>query len=335
MRDERMRFPLFTGHGGISWEERPMPAPGPGQLLLRVAANALCGSDRWQFENGSAIAPGHELAGTVIARGAGATLPVGTAGVAYLMDACGACRWCRAGRTNQCAAKRGDLGFSMDGGYASHTVMSESAFVPAPGIPAVEATLLLDVMGTGGHALDRAALVHPDIRRVAVMGAGPIGLGVLAMARVRFGDLVPVAVTDRVPFRLEMVERLGGMPITAGELADKGAFDVVIDTTGASSARSEGMAALAPCGVLICVGHGGGLSLEVSRDLIGPERAVLGSEYFPIADIARNLALLHGHREYFSRIITHRVPANDLAAAFAMFLGGSTGKVVAVHEEAA
>jgi threonine dehydrogenase-like Zn-dependent dehydrogenase len=70
----------------------------------------------------------------------------------------------------------------------------------------------------------------------------------------------------------------------------------------------------------------------VSRDLIAPERAVLGSEYFPVADIARNLALLRAHRERFAPIITHRVPARDLAAAFRLFLGGQTGKVVAVHQ---
>ncbi len=70
----------------------------------------------------------------------------------------------------------------------------------------------------------------------------------------------------------------------------------------------------------------------MSRDLIAPERAVLGSEYFPVADIARNLALLRAHRERFAPIITHRVPARDLAAAFRLFLGGQTGKVVAVHQ---
>ncbi len=212
------RVPRFTGGGTIAWEERGIPAPGPGEVLVQVAANALCGSERGQFEHGAAIAPGHELAGTVVAAGAGVEVAVGTAGVAYLMDFCGLCRWCRRGRTNQCQAKRGDVGFTRDGGYASHALVSASAFVAAPGIDPVEATMLLDIMGTGGHALERAALVHDDVRGVVVLGAGPIGLGVLAMARLRFGDEVPVAVTDRVEYRLELVEKLGGIPVRAGGL---------------------------------------------------------------------------------------------------------------------
>jgi threonine dehydrogenase-like Zn-dependent dehydrogenase len=326
------RVPRFVGGGAIAWEDRPLPVPGPGELLVAVAANALCGSERGQFEHGAAVAPGHELSGTVLAAGPGAGIAPGTAGVAYLMDYCGACRWCRAGRTNQCQAKRGDLGFTRDGGYGSHALVSASAFVATPpGLDPVEATLLLDIMGTGGHALDRAALVHPDLRRVAVLGAGPIGLGVLAMARVRFGDEVPVMISDRVPYRLELAERIGGIPVQAGELARHPAPDLVVDTTGATAARAEGMAALAPCGALVCVGHGGGLNLEVSRDLIAPERAVLGAEYFPVADIARNLPLLRAHRERFAPIITHRLPVAELADAFRLFLGGNTGKVVVTH----
>lgn len=334
MRDQRLLAPRFTG-GAIAWEERPLPVPGPCQLLVRVLANALCGSERHQFEHGSPVTPGHELAGTVVASGPGTVLPLGTSGVAYLMDFCGDCRWCRAGRTNQCQAKRGDIGFTRDGGYGSHVLVSETAFVAVPGIDPVEATLLLDIMGTGGHALDRAALVHSDIHRVAVLGAGPIGLGVLAMARLRLGDGVQVVVTDRVQYRLDLVSALGGIPIEAGGLAASGQADLVIDTTGATAARTEAMTVLAPCGALVCVGHGGGLSVEVSRDLIAPERAVLGSEYFPIADIQRNAALLRTHRERFAGIITHRVPIRDLAEGFRIFLGGSTGKVVAVHQAVA
>jgi threonine dehydrogenase-like Zn-dependent dehydrogenase len=78
-------------------------------------------------------------------------------------------------------------------------------------------------------------------------------------------------------------------------------------------------------------GHGEGLALEVSRDLIAPERAVLGSEYFPVGDVARNLPLLRKQRSYLAPIITHRFPLKDLQAAFGLFWSGATGKVVIVH----
>jgi threonine 3-dehydrogenase len=304
---------------------------------LRSTANALCGSERGQFQHGSTVTPGHEMAGVVVAGGPGTSTPPGTAGIVYLMDFCGRCRWCRRGRTNQCQAKRGDLGFSRDGGYGPWAVASESAFVPVDdGLDPAEATLLLDIMGTGGHALDRAALVHPDIRRVVVLGAGPIGLGVLAMAKLILGAEVPVLVSDLQPFRLALVERLGGVPVdlnrtTLAEACRGAAPDLAVDTTGKQAARESGLAALGAGGALVCVGHGEGLALEVSRDLIAPERAVLGSEYFPVGDVARNLPLLRKQRSYLAPIITHRFPLKDLQAAFGLFWSGATGKVVIVH----
>jgi len=70
------------------------------------------------------------------------------------MDYCGRCRSCRAGHTNQCLAKRNDMGFTADGGYGPFELVHESNFFPVPDdLPSPEATLLLDVMGTGGHAL--------------------------------------------------------------------------------------------------------------------------------------------------------------------------------------
>jgi threonine dehydrogenase-like Zn-dependent dehydrogenase len=88
---------------------------------------------------------------------------------------------------------------------------------------------------------------------------------------------------------------------------------------------------LARRGVLVCVGHGEELTLAVSSDLIAPERAVLGSEYFPFSDLPNNLALLREHRAYLAQIITHRFAVGDIQHAFELFWGGNTGKVVIEH----
>lgn len=180
-----MRVPVFVGQGRIEIGDRAEPEVGPGQLLIQVQANALCGSERGQFLNGSRVTPGHEAAGTVVAAGPGTSTPPGTVGAIYLMDYCGTCRSCRLGYTNQCLQRRGDMGFNRDGGYGPLELTPESLFFPvADGITAAEATLLLDIMGTGGHALERASVVRPDIESLLVTGAGPIGLGVLAMAKL-------------------------------------------------------------------------------------------------------------------------------------------------------
>src|SRR5687767_403985 len=111
-----MQAPRFVGDGRIMFEERDVPTPGRGQLLLRVKANALCGSERGQFLKGADVTPGHEAAGVVVAAGPETHTAIGTPGVVFLMDFCGECRNCRQGATNQCLSKRGDMGFNKDGG---------------------------------------------------------------------------------------------------------------------------------------------------------------------------------------------------------------------------
>jgi len=324
--------PHFVGGGRIETTVRPVPEPGPGQLLIRVEANALCGSERGQFRDGSAVTPGHEAAGTVAAAGPRTRTPVGTRGAVYLMDFCGECRSCRLGFTNQCLARRADMGFNRDGGYGVYELVSESIFFPVPpDVSATEATLLLDIMGTGGHALARAALVRPDIESLLVTGAGPIGLGVLAMAKLLHGADFPVYVSDVTDYRLDLAASLGGTPLRAdAALPPDLRVDVAVDTAGREAARRAALSALGQRGVLVLVGHGETLGLNVSGDLIAPERAVLGSEYFAFAEMPGNLALLRTgeSRDYLNRIVTHRFPVADIQNAFELFFSGATGKVV-------
>jgi threonine 3-dehydrogenase len=91
------RVPHFVGNKEIKFEEKAVPEPGPGQLLLRVCANALCGSERPQFFDGAPVTPRHEAADTVVAAGPGTHTPLGTTGAVFLMDFCGECRSCRLG----------------------------------------------------------------------------------------------------------------------------------------------------------------------------------------------------------------------------------------------
>ena len=323
-----MPVPQFVGGGQIKVGERPVPTPGPGQLLVQVKANALCGSERGQFQGGSSVTPGHEAAGVVAQAGPDTQTQIGTPGVVFLMDFCGACRSCRLGHTNQCAAKRADMGFTHDGGYGPYELVHENIFFPVtPDVPLTEATLLLDIMGTGGHALTRASAVRPDVQSLLVAGAGPIGLGVLAMAKMLLGRDLPVFITDTIPYRLALAETLGGVPIRlpASVLPT---VDAAIDTSGREAARRSALDALGKRGVLVCVGHGQGLMLDVSPDLIAPERAVLGSEYFRYDELPANLERLRAHRDYLAPIITHRYPAGEIQRAFETFFGGDTGKVI-------
>ncbi len=334
---EVMRVPWFRGQGRVEWREKSTPQPKEGELLLRCRANALCGSERGQFHGGSATTPGHEAAGVVALAGPETRTAVGTPGVVYLMVYCGDCRNCRAGATQQCLAKRGDVGFNRDGGYGPYMTVPESVFFPVDSdLPLDEATLLLDVMGTGGHAIGRAQRVHDDLRSLLIMGAGPIGLGLAAMARILLGEATRVFITDTIPYRLDLASRLGAIPIPGSTQSLEEALrahacphvDAALDTTGKTEARQAALNALDQRGVLVCVGHGEGLTLEVSRDLIAPERAILGSEYFRYDELAANLELFRQHRNFLQPIITHRFPVERVEDAFRLFFAGETGKVV-------
>jgi len=331
------RVPAFVGNKQIKFTEKTVPQAGPGQLLLRVHANALCGSEKSQFFDGTSTTPGHEAAGTVVAAGPDTRTLVGTPGVVFLMDFCGTCRSCKLGFTNQCLQKRGDMGFNKDGGYGQYELIHESIFFAVPEeFSATEGTLLLDIMGTGGHAIERCQLMRPDIESLLILGAGPIGLGVLMMAKIILGNHVKVYLTDIVPYRLKLAEQLGGLPINVSTttisagLKTHGAdaADMAVDTSGKQVAREEGHRALAQRGSLICVGHGEGISLKISPDIIAPERSVVGSEYFRYDELAPNLRRLKEHRSYLNQIITHRLGMEEIQKSFELFFGGETGKVI-------
>src|SRR3977135_2109807 len=89
--------PTFVGDGNIVFTDRDYPDPGPGQLLLSVEANAICGTDREQYYAGSECVPGYDAAGSVIATGLESRTEVGARGAVFLMDYCGTCRSCQAG----------------------------------------------------------------------------------------------------------------------------------------------------------------------------------------------------------------------------------------------
>jgi threonine dehydrogenase-like Zn-dependent dehydrogenase len=327
--------PVFAGAGRIEFADREYPDPGPGQLLLAVQANALCGTDRHQYHDGSQVVPGHEAAGTVIQTGEGTSTPVGTRGAVFLMDFCGECRSCRYSATNQCLAKRADMGFSHDGGYGPYELVHESNFFPiTDDIEIGNATMLLDVMGTSSHALGRAALVRQDVESVYIAGAGPIGLGLTVMSKLTYGADVPVYISDLSPWRLEFAESFGAIPLRADDLSAAGNPDVAFDASGKESARRAALDIISKRGALICVGHGEGLTLNASDDLISPEHAVLGSEYFRYDEMPGNLALLSEHQDLISRVISHRFPVAEIADAFRLFMAGETGKVVITQDGA-
>ena len=149
------------------------------------------------------------------------------------------------------------------------------------------------------------------------------------MCKLTFGAAFPVRISDISPWRLTYAESFGAQAVDASQpdaLAGLAPIDVAFDSTGRTAARRAAMAALSKRGVLVCVGHGETLEMVVSDELIAPERAVLGSEYFRYDEMPRNLQLLRDNRDLLARVITHRFDVAQITEAFNTFLSGSPGR---------
>jgi propanol-preferring alcohol dehydrogenase len=182
MGAEQMRAWEVAAPGPMASEpavlgSRPVPEPGPGEVLVEVSVCGVCRTDLHVAEGDlpvhrAGVVPGHEVVGRVVSRGRGAArFALGDRiGIAWLRSTCGACRWCRSGRENLCRSSR-YTGWDDDGGYAEYAVVPESFAYRIPEVFADEAAAPLLCAGIIGYrALRRANL--PPGGRLGIYGFG-------------------------------------------------------------------------------------------------------------------------------------------------------------------
>jgi alcohol dehydrogenase, propanol-preferring len=166
-------------------EQRPVPAPQPGQLLLRVRACGVCRTDLHVVDGdlpfpGAPLVPGHEIVGEVIAQGAGVSVPLGTRlGVPWLGYTCGQCEFCLRGKENLCDRAR-FTGYNLDGGYAEHVVADARYCFELP--PSMDDAHVAPLLCAGliGYRSWRFAR---DARRLGIYGFGAAAHIVAQVAR--------------------------------------------------------------------------------------------------------------------------------------------------------
>jgi propanol-preferring alcohol dehydrogenase len=176
---------LTEPHGRLQAMQRDVPEPGPGQVRVQVGACAVCRTDLHVVDDDlpgirHPIVPGHEIVGRVVARGPGATLPLGTrVGIPWLGHTCGRCEFCRSGHENLCDQAR-FTGYHHDGGFAEQVVADERYCLPLPpDLDDVHAAPLLCAGLIGYRSLRMAG----DARRLGLYGFGAAAHIVTQVAR--------------------------------------------------------------------------------------------------------------------------------------------------------
>ncbi len=202
-----MRATRLFATGDIRTVEVPVPEPGPGEVLVRVAAAGICGTDRHLFKGEFPCRPpvtlGHEFAGTVVAVGAGADVPEGALVACDPNTWCGRCEACLRGRVNLCANNVA-TGIHRDGGFAEYAVFPAHKAVVLPEGMDPRHGAFCEPLACTLHGIDIGAPRAGE--RVLVLGGGVIGLLALQLARLAGAETM---LLTRHPDKRALGGRLG------------------------------------------------------------------------------------------------------------------------------
>ncbi|MFJ2552633.1 zinc-dependent alcohol dehydrogenase [Microbacterium sp. NPDC087591] len=327
-----MRAAVVTEFGAQAQvEERAVPQPGPGQVLVRLETCGLCHTDihamrgDWPVKAHLPLVPGHEGVGIVEQLGDGVTnRSIGQrVAMPWLGYACGECRYCVDGRENLCEEQYNN-GYAVDGGYAEY-MLSDSRFaVPVPdGITAMDAAPLT-CAGVTTYAAVKNARVTPG-ETVAVFGIG--GLGHLAVQYARLVGAKVIAVDVTVD-KLELAKELGADHVVNAADTDPvaaigalGGADVVIVLAVAPSVFHQAFASLNRGGRLILVSlpAGGELTVPIF-DTVLKGISIIGSIVGTRQDLAEVFSL---HAAGRTKVVTEPRELGQINTSVDEVLAGS------------
>ena len=318
----------------------PRPEPGPGEVVVDVAAAGICHSDVHYRDGVGSVARlpltlGHEIAGAVAAVGDGVDpARLGArVGIHYVVS-CTRCDGC---------LRRGEqfcIGYEMtgkdrDGGYAEAVVVPERNAVDLPAtVDLRHAAVMMCSSVTALHSLHRAGLRPGET--VAVFGVGGLGLSAVQIgAALGAGTVLAIDIdTDR----LALAGDLGAVPVPAASAAraisDAGGADVALDLVGSAAVLGAALAAAAPGGRVVSVGlTAETLPVEPQRDLIRNEVSLLGCNDHTLAEVHEVLAMAASGALVLDRVVTEEVPlaaaaVNRVMEAMAHFGSGARRVIV-------
>ncbi|MEU6419076.1 L-idonate 5-dehydrogenase [Streptomyces spiralis] len=325
-----MRAVVIHGQGDLRVEDLPVPVPGPGQALVAVRYGGVCGSDLHYWRHGGVgdfrlkepMVLGHEVVGTVVSYGPGATGPrPGTAVAVHPATPCGACPECAGGRRNICRDTR-YLGSAarfphVQGAFAARVTVPAEQLRPLPAGLAPRRAALAEPLSVALHALRRAGEVAG--RHVLVTGAGPIGCLVVAAAKA--AGAARVTVTDLLPRALRYASAVGADTVVRADDPDDDGWppevDVAVEASGVAAGLDTCLRLVRRGGVVVQLGMlPPGRSPFAGNLVVSRELELRGAFRFD-TEFDEALRLL-AVEPAFDALLSAVVPVGDAESAFVL-----------------
>jgi 2-desacetyl-2-hydroxyethyl bacteriochlorophyllide A dehydrogenase len=307
----------------LEMQEIPVPAVGPGDVLVQVKAAGICHSDVHYRAGISPVGPlpqtlGHEVAGVVTQAGPevgarGSAVQVGDRVALHYLLTCGECHYCRTDREQFCVHGQ-MIGKHTDGGYAEYIAVPARNAVPLPPeVPFEQAAVLMCSSSTSFHALRKSRLQVGET--VAVYGAGGLGMSAIQLAWA-MGALQVYAV-DISAEKLELARHYGATPVDAAQgdpvakirhLTDGRGVDVALEVIGLRQTMEQAVQSLAIQGRAVLAGIADRpFAIDSYQDLLGREAEVIGSADHLLWELPILLEFLRQGRLDLSHVVTQTV----------------------------
>jgi len=348
----RMRAGVYRGKGWVVVESVPVPEIREGELLFRVAACGICGTDIKKIQHGYVVPPqilGHELAGTVVKVGRGVTkFKPGDRVVSFHHIPCEACFYCERRLFSQCAAyKKVGLtaGFDPNGGGFAEYVRAmpwivERGMIALPAGATFEEATFVEPVNTCLKAVRKARVTAGET--VHIVGQGPIGILLMLLARNEGAEVIT---SDPMPGRRAASVRFGAkesfdpsanlVEEVRRRTGGRGA-DAVLVAVPNPSLVTDALALARPGGRVLLFAHNDPvMRVEFPAAAVGiEEKEILGSYSASVDEQEESAALVFERRLPVRELISHRLPLERIAEALDLAArpADNTLKVVITHE---
>ena len=348
-----MQGAILPGNSTTELREFPVPTPGHGEVLVRMKASTICGSDiRAIYHEHLGKGPegyqpgmvaGHEPCGQIVEVGPGARrFKPGDRVVIYHISGCGVCNDCRRGYMISCTSEhyRRAYGWQRNGGMAEFCLAEEKDLCLLPdALSYVDGAQVACGFGTVYEGLEKIGICGNDA--VLITGLGPVGLAAALLCRALGAK--HIIGSDVVPERLQLAKDKGlcdhvleagpGNAEAVRELTGGSGVERAIDCSGNNRARLTAIQATRKWGRIVFIGEGGTCEFNPSPDIIHDQKTIYGSW---VTNIWRMEEWLDGFvRGRFrpEALVTHRFALSKVDEAYALMASGRCGKVAVCFDE--